>query len=85
MTRCLACHRPMKHPTDSGLGPTCAKKAKVRPQQRHERDLLGFNIELACSDALELLRVHIEGAALEAHFAVRAGFAAARRRLGVWS
>lgn len=83
MTHCIRCHRPMKHASESGLGPKCAKT--VKPVEKHERDLFGFNEALACEAARARVHVLIESLTVSARIAVRHEFAAARRRLGVWA
>ena len=82
--RCVKCHRPLKNPPGPhGMGPTCEKSAK--PIEAHDRDLFGFNVELASKAAAERIRVQIEVATVDALLALRHEAAAARRRLGVWS
>jgi hypothetical protein len=81
--RCVRCHRTLKHPTESGLGPVCGKRAK--PIQIVERDLFGFNITLAAEAATVRVMVHVESMAIDAVIAIRHEAAAARRRLGVWT
>lgn len=83
MTRCIKCHRPLKHATASGMGPVCGKTAKPTPT--HERDLFGFNVALAAEAATVRVRVRIEVLAIEALMNLRGEFAAARRRRGVWA
>lgn len=81
--RCLKCHRPLKHSTPSGLGPVCGKAAKPIPEV--DRDLFGYDVAAAAQAAVERLRVHVQGAAINAVMDMRHEFAAARRRLGVWA
>lgn len=81
MTRCTRCNRPMKHPTETGLGPVCL--AKLGKPTEVERDLFGYNIARASEAARERVRVHVYAAAADARDAVRRGFADARRALGV--
>lgn len=45
MTICLRCHRPLKNPTESGLGPVCAKA--VQPVAEVKRDLFGYDVQAA--------------------------------------
>lgn len=84
MTRCIRCHRPLSKPTETGMGAVCAKASKAQPVPAHERDLFGFDIDLAIRAALYRLRVQIELAATDAVFAIRGDFRAARQRLGLW-
>jgi len=84
MTRCIKCHRTLKHATESGLGPVCFAKAG-KPIQTHERDLFGFDVALAAEAAFNRVVVHIEILAVDALMALRGEFAAARRRLGIWA
>jgi hypothetical protein len=65
------------------MGPVCAKRAAPAPS--HDRDLFGYEIELAARAATVRLLVQIESAALDARMAVRDAARAARVRLGVWS
>lgn len=81
MNRCIRCHRPMKHATESGFGPVCGKRAL--PVPTHERDLFGFDIEKAAQAALYRVGVHIESLAAEARGVLRQAFRGARKRLGV--
>lgn len=82
MNRCRRCHRPMKHATESGLGPKCEK---LLPAPTVERDLFGYDIAAASEQARERVRARIESMTLEAHAAIRAEFRAARVRAGVWA
>ena len=83
MTHCIKCHRPLKHPTASGMGRVCEKRAAPIPPV--ERDLFGYDIAKAVERALDVLRVRIEFATWQAMYDIRRDFAAARRRYGVWS
>jgi hypothetical protein len=83
MTHCIRCGRTLKHPTETGLGPVCAQKAKAVPVPEHDRDLFGYDIAKAVHAACYRLTVQVETAAAEARFAVRQGFRDARERLGV--
>lgn len=85
MTTCIRCHRPLKRPTETGMGATCAKKSKAQPVPAHERDLFGYDLDKAANAARYRLQVHVEGMAAEAHIAVKHEAAAARRRCGVWA
>jgi hypothetical protein len=82
-SRCIKCHRPLKHASASGYGPVCVKT--VAPIQSCERDLFGFDIEKAASAALQRVQIGIESMAVEAIAVIRAGFRAARVRHGVWA
>jgi hypothetical protein len=82
MTHCIKCRRPMKHPTESGMGPVCEKRSP--PMPTYERDLLGYDIDRACEVAIARIAVVITIVSTEAHIQTRRDFAAARRRLGVW-
>ena len=81
MTHCIRCHRPLKRPTETGMGEVCARKAKEVPVPDHERDLFGYDIEKAVQAARYRLSVFIGTATVDAHIAVRRGFRAARERL----
>lgn len=83
MTTCIRCHRPLKHPTETGMGAVCARKAKAVAVPAHERDLFGYDIEKAVHAARYRLQVFIDGAAVEALVAVRRGFREARERRGL--
>lgn len=82
MTYCIKCHRPLKHPTPTGMGPVCAKRAAQPPE--HERDLFGYDVEKAVAAALHRLVAFVESCALEARIGLRHEFVKARKRLGVW-
>ena len=79
MTHCAHCHRPMKHPTESGLGPVCAKKNPPPPVV--ERDLFGYDTAAAAHAARERVGLHVDALAAEAHAAVRAGFRRVRAEM----
>lgn len=83
MTVCLRCHRPLKAPTLTGLGPVCAKAAE--PVREVERDLFGYDIEAAALAAQARLTQFIDNQAALDCFQIRRAFNDARRRLGVWS
>jgi hypothetical protein len=85
VTRCTRCRRPLKRPTETGMGDVCARKSKAVPVPAHERDLFGYEIEAAVKAARYRLAVYIAGKAAEAYIAVRDGFAQARRDRGVWA
>lgn len=84
MTHCIRCRRPLKKPTESGMGPVCARRAPPAPV-REERNLFGYDVEKAAHVARAAVAVQIEQQAIAAHSALRAQFRAARVRLGVWS
>lgn len=84
MTICTRCHRPLTRPTTTGMGPVCSKRA-APPVPAHERDLFGYDVAKAADAALYRVQVVVDGMVAEAHVAVRREFAAARRRLGVWT
>lgn len=84
MTVCVRCHRPLNAPTETGMGPVCARKAKNVQVPAHERDLFGYDVDKAVHAALYRLGVHIESMVAEAHMALKHGFHEARVRLGVW-
>ena len=81
MTRCIKCHRPLKHASETGMGPVCAKRAQPIPTV--ERDLFGYSISEAVASANIRLAYQVEVAADLARWAVRDAYVAARRRLGV--
>lgn len=84
MTVCVRCHRPLKHPTESGMGRVCAAKS-APPVVSAGRDLFGMNLDADIAAAQYRVRTYVEILAAEAHMAVKHGFAAARRRLGLWA
>ena len=81
MTHCIRCHRPLKHPTATGLGPVCERKAKAVPVPAHERDLFGYDVDKAVHHAKYQLQIHIAVLTEDAHQAIRRGFRDARERL----
>lgn len=83
MTTCLRCHRPLKNPTESGLGPICEKLATPVPEV--VRDLFGYDVQAAALAAQARLAEFIDMRAELAKFQIRRDFAAARRLLGVWA
>lgn len=85
MTVCSRCKRPLKNPTETGMGAVCARKTAAQPVPAHDRDLFGYDIDKAMHAASYRVQVHIDGMAAEAHMALRRGFRAARVALGVWS
>lgn len=83
MTTCLRCHRPLKTPTESGLGPVCEKLA--RPVPEVVRDLFGYDEAAAALAAQARLAEFIDLRTELAKFQIRRDFAATRRLLGVWA
>ena len=78
---CTKCHRPLKHPTETGMGPVCAKASKVQPVPAHERDLFGYDLDKAFHAARYRVLVHIDSLVAEASMAVRKAGREARARL----
>lgn len=85
MTVCIRCHRPLKAPTATGMGPVCARAARAQEPVAHERDLFGYDTEKAAQAALERMAIFVEVSAANAHMAVRRQFADARVRLLGWA
>lgn len=85
MTVCIRCHRPLKQPTETGMGPTCSKRAQAQAVPAHERDLFGYEIEKAVLAARYRLQVHIDSMAAEAQMEVKKGFHRARVQLLGWA
>ena len=84
MTTCIRCHRPLKRPTATGMGPVCAKAAGAQAVPDHERDLFGYDIDKAVTAARYQLQVLIGSMAVEAHQAVKRQFHEARVLLLGW-
>lgn len=84
MTVCVKCHRPLKAPTPTGMGPVCSRRAQAQPVPDHERDLFGYSVDKAVAAALYRLQVHIDSMAAEAHMEVKKGFHRARVLLLGW-
>lgn len=84
MTTCTRCHRPLKRPTETGMGPVCAKATKAQPVAAVDRDLFGYDVDKAWFAASYRVQVHINSMAAEAYIAVAHGFQAARERLLGW-
>lgn len=82
---CTRCHRPLRLPTETGMGPVCARAARIQPVPAHERDLFGYEIEKAVLAARYRLQVHIDTMAAEALMEVRKGFHRARVLLLGWA
>lgn len=81
MTVCVKCHRPLKAPTPTGMGPVCSRRAQAQPVPVHERDLFGYEIEKAALAARYRLQVHIDSMAAEASMAMRASYREAIERI----
>jgi hypothetical protein len=81
MTVCTRCHRPLKQPTETGMGPVCSRAARAEPVPAHERDLFGYDIEKAVHAARYRLQVHIDSMAAEASMALRSSHRAALSRI----
>jgi hypothetical protein len=71
MTHCSACHRPLRLPSPDGLGPVCRRN---RAAPASAADLFGFRPEVFAQELAD-----------KALAEIGSGFAAARRRLGVWA
>ncbi len=84
MTVCTRCHRPLKQPTETGMGEVCARKSRIQPVPAHERDLFGYDIDKAVHAAMYRLDVQIKAMAAEAHMEVKKGFHRARVLLLGW-
>lgn len=78
---CTRCHRPLKLPTATGMGPVCSKAARAQAPIAHERDLFGYDLERAQRAACERVAITIGMAVAAAHQEVRRAFQAARRNL----
>lgn len=83
MTTCIRCHRPLKRPTETGMGPVCAKATKAQALV-HERDLFGYEIDKAVEAALFRVELRIAVTAAEARKAVSRAFHRARVELLGW-
>jgi hypothetical protein len=84
MTTCTRCHRPLKRPTETGMGAVCSKKAKAQPVPAHERDLFGYELDKAVRAAQYRVQVHIDGMAAAAYISVAHDFRRAREQLLGW-
>jgi hypothetical protein len=71
----------LKHPTESGFGPVCAKA--VQPVPEVGLDLFGFDIEAAVLAAQARLSQFIAGRAALAKYEIHRDFYEARQRLEV--
>lgn len=85
MTTCIRCHRPLKRPTETGMGDVCARKTKAQALQEPVRDLLGYDLDMAEAFARERVQVTIAAGAADAHMAVRRAFIRARVQLLGWA
>lgn len=81
MTVCTRCHRPLKQPTETGMGPVCARAARIQPVPAHERDLFGYDIDKAVHAARYRLQVFIDSMAADASMELRASYRAAIERI----
>ncbi len=81
MTVCIRCHRPLKQPTETGMGAVCARISRTQPVPAHERDLFGYDIDKAVHAAMYRLQVRIDSMAAEASMAVQASFRATITRI----
>lgn len=81
MTVCIRCHRALKQPTATGMGPVCARVAKAQAPEQHERDLFGYDPAKAAIAAQQRLAVQAASAAAAGQAGVRAQARDARARL----
>ncbi|MEO8391205.1 hypothetical protein [Polaromonas sp.] len=81
MTVCTRCHRQLKQPTETGMGPVCARASRIQPVPAHERDLFGYDIDKAAHAARYRVQVLIDSMAAEASMAMRASFQAELGRI----
>lgn len=81
MTVCTRCHRPLKQPTETGMGAVCARRSRIEPVPAHERDLFGYDIDKAVHAARYRLQVCIDIMAAEASMALKASYRAALMRM----
>lgn len=77
---CTWCHRPLKHATETGMGPVCSRRFAA-PVPAYERDLFGFDIDKAVHAAEYRLQVRLDASVLAAQMGIRHGFLRARERL----
>ena len=85
MTVCIRCHRPLKRPTETGMGPVCARAMRTVPVPEHDRDLFGYDVEKAAQAARYVVQVLVESRAAEAYMGIKADY---RRRMvqrGLWA
>lgn len=81
---CVRCHRPLKHPTATGMGRVCAAKCAASAPVIVERDLFGYDLAGAIRAAQDRLAVQVAGAVAAAHMDVKRQFRAARVALLGW-
>jgi hypothetical protein len=81
MTVCVKCHRPLKAPTPTGMGPVCSRRAQAQPVPAHERDLFGYDIDKAVHAALYRLQVEIKSMEATASMELRASYRVALERI----
>jgi hypothetical protein len=78
MTHCLKCHRPLKNPSPTGLGPVCLKASQ--PVQEVERDLFGYDVAAAALVAQAKQAVWLDARVFQAQRELDAEFKAAWAR-----
>lgn len=81
MTICLRCHRPLKRPTESGLGPVCARA--VMPAPAADEPDLFEDIDFSVIRANARVKAAVEFQSLLEKRRIQLGFEAARKQLGV--
>ncbi len=81
MTVCTRCHRPLKQPTETGMGAVCARLSRIQPVPAHERDLFGYDIDKAVHAARYRMQVHVDSMAAEASKVVKVSFREALERI----
>lgn len=82
---CTRCHRPLKHASDTGMGPVCSKRAKASAPIAHERDLFGYDVDKAFAAARHRLDVALRVSAAVAWGGIRRDYEArARQRYERW-
>jgi hypothetical protein len=84
VTVCIRCHRPLSRPTETGMGPVCAKAARARAVEAVERDLFGYDLDKAVRAAQDMVGLRIMSSTAAAHAAIRHQFRAARAALLGW-
>lgn len=78
---CQRCGRGMQAASPTGMGSTCARLARSMAQA--DRDLFGYDLDMAQKVALARVGLHIFSMTAEAHLAVRDNFRAAREMFHV--
>ena len=56
---CIRCHRPLRLPTTTGMGPVCSKVARAVAPNLEEPDLFGYDITKAVQAAKERVRIGV--------------------------